>query len=69
MKRVLFGLGAGLCVLLAGCAAYGVPKVWGEKVYRGVVFAERSERKLKTDLYDPTKHYNEVRDKFIGIGP
>jgi outer membrane protein len=25
--------------------------------------------KLKTDLYDPTKHYNEVRDKFIGIGP
>lgn len=27
------------------------------------------ELKLKTDLYDPTKHYNEVRDKFIGIGP
>jgi TolC family type I secretion outer membrane protein len=25
--------------------------------------------KLNTDLYDPTKHYNEVRDKFIGIGP
>jgi TolC family type I secretion outer membrane protein len=25
--------------------------------------------KLKTDLYDPKKHYNEVRDKFIGIGP
>ena len=25
--------------------------------------------KLSTDLYDPTKHYNEVRDKFIGIGP
>ena len=24
--------------------------------------------KLKTDLYDPNKHYNEVRDKFIGIG-
>jgi TolC family type I secretion outer membrane protein len=24
--------------------------------------------KLKTDLYDPTKHYNEVRNKFIGIG-
>lgn len=24
---------------------------------------------LKTDLYDPTKHYNKVRDKFIGIGP
>ena len=28
-----------------------------------------SDLKLKTDLYDPTKHYNEVRDKFIGIGP
>lgn len=25
--------------------------------------------KLKTDLYDPAKHYNEVRDKFIGVGP
>lgn len=25
--------------------------------------------KLKTDLYDPTKHYNDVRDKFIGIDP
>lgn len=25
--------------------------------------------KLSTELYDPTKHYNEVRDKFIGIGP
>lgn len=24
---------------------------------------------LKVDHYDPTKHYKEVRDKFIGIGP
>src|SRR5262249_19235161 len=24
---------------------------------------------LNVDHYDPTKHYNEVRDKFIGIGP
>jgi outer membrane protein TolC len=28
-----------------------------------------SELKLKTELYDPTKHYNAVRNKFIGTGP
>ena len=28
-----------------------------------------ADLKLKTDLYDPTKHYKEVHDKFIGIGP
>ncbi len=27
------------------------------------------ELKLKTDLYDPTKHYNAVRNKFFGTGP
>lgn len=27
------------------------------------------ELNLKVDHYDPTKHYKEVRDKFIGIGP
>ena len=40
---------------MAGCAAYGPPRIAGEKVYRRVVYASPDGHALKLDLYVPPK--------------
>ncbi len=40
-------------MLVAGCAAYGPPRVPGEKIHRNIVFASPGGRDLRLDLYLP----------------
>ncbi len=52
---------AGAVMLFASCAAYGPPRVTGEQIHRGIVFASPGGHDLKLDLYVPPKSANAGR--------
>lgn len=55
MSILRYVLGLISMLLLGGCAAYGPPRIGGERVYRQIVFSSPNGHPLRLDLYTPPK--------------